>query len=64
MGAIAAADQHLPHAWLLEARNQAERRGLAAAARTDERDVFAGIDRKVEIVSRDDVLAEDFGEVD
>ena len=47
---VAAADQDLPAARHLEARDHPQRRGLAAAGRPEQRHQLAGLDREGHVV--------------
>src|SRR5262249_24098304 len=41
----------------VEPRKDAQQRGLAAAARADDADELAGLDRQVDVIERDDARA-------
>jgi hypothetical protein len=53
---VAVADQELALVWLLEARDQAQRRRLAAAGRAEQGQELAAADRQVEPVDGHDVI--------
>ena len=52
-GDVLAADDDAAGVGVLEPREQAQRRGLAAARRAEQRDQLAGLQGQVEVVERD-----------